>query len=234
MLCPCTSPMTAGGSSVAESDQIVEVAADVDAAGGRQIAGCYGEVANGGQRHREKGLLQTVGEVVLGVVQESPVHGLCDEPAQGHEDCAVARAEDVRMVVGQDTAADTAVGDHQGQECPGVLFAEHGGTRVGAGHLGGVGEKGRDTATQGLTGGCEVRVQGQAIQACDAAWVVASVPDDPEATGIGGGDDHALRSESGQNLVGHHVDHVGHGDGLAQSGRQVDQLVDSPRARCLR
>ncbi|GJF22543.1 hypothetical protein SHO565_31070 [Streptomyces sp. HO565] len=231
---PLHVPDDRGGRRVTEADQVIEVTADVHAVGTRQIPGGDREAGDARQRPRQKGLLQAVGQIVLGVVEQGAVHGLGDQPAQGDEDGTVAGAEGTRMVVGQDAAADPAVGHHQWEEGPGLLVAQRGGLRVVAGHLLGVGEEDRGTGAQHMTRGGEVGVQRQAVEAGDDARVVTPVPGDPQASRVGRGENHALGAEGGQDLVGHHTDHVGGGDGLAQRGRQVDQLVDPSRAGALR
>ena len=81
-LCPCTSPITAAASAV-RGHQVVEVAADLHAPGGGQIAGGRLEAGQRRQRGRQQRRLQAVGQLVLGVVQQGPVQGLRDQPAPG-------------------------------------------------------------------------------------------------------------------------------------------------------
>lgn len=61
------------GGGVAQADEVVEVAADIHAMGGGQVAGGHGDAGDGGEGAWEEGLLEAVGEVVFGVVEAGAV-----------------------------------------------------------------------------------------------------------------------------------------------------------------
>lgn len=64
------------------ADEVVEVAADIDAAGGGEVSRDHLKARDGGQDMRQQGVLQTVGELVFRVVEAGPVQGLGDQPGQ--------------------------------------------------------------------------------------------------------------------------------------------------------
>ncbi len=68
---------------------------------------------------REQGGLQTVRQLVLGVVELGAFQRLCDESAQTGQDRPFVRRERVRLGVGQHTGADRPAGGDQRQVRPG-------------------------------------------------------------------------------------------------------------------
>lgn len=79
------------------------------------------ESGHAGQGVGEQGLLEGVGEAVLGVVEACAVQGLRDEANERREHGAFAGGEGVRMVVGEEEAAEGASGVDQRQEGPGLF-----------------------------------------------------------------------------------------------------------------
>lgn len=69
-----------GGVRFVEADEVVEVAADVHAVRGREIAGGQVQAGDRGQVVGQQGGLQAVGELVLGVVEAGAFQGLGDQP----------------------------------------------------------------------------------------------------------------------------------------------------------
>lgn len=221
---PCTSPMTA---AAVVSVKVVEVAADVHAVAGGQIAGGDVEPGHGGQGVGQQGLLEGVREVVLGVVEACAVQGLGDEPGEGREERALTGGEQVRLVVGEEEAADGVPRAEQRQEGPGVLVGDLRGPGVEAGQFAPVGEERGGTGGQDAAGGREIGVRGHAVELLDDGGVVTAVSDDLDAASVGGGHDHAVGAERGQDPFGDEVDDVLDAEGVGQGGRQGHQQMDA-------
>ncbi|GGW76360.1 hypothetical protein GCM10010320_67980 [Streptomyces caelestis] len=125
-----------GRGRVVQAQDVEEVAADLDAVAGRQIAGGDIEAGQVRQVPGQQGALQFVDESLLGVVEAGAVEGLGDQAGQRGEDGAFVGGEGVRVVVGQDAAAHRPAGDDQREERPGLFAADLGCPGVGADHLG--------------------------------------------------------------------------------------------------
>ncbi len=146
--------------------------------------------------------LEAQGEAVHGVVEPGPVQCLGDQAGEGGEDRSFVGGERVRVVVGEDAAADGPAGDEQRQEGPGAFVAHQGGLGELAGHLLDAGEERRDAGGQHVPGRGDVGAQGQAVEAFDGLLVVAVPAGDLQTAGLGRGEDQAVRTEGGQDLPG--------------------------------
>lgn len=71
-----------GGRALVEADDVVEVAADAQPPGRREVAGGDVQTGHVGEGVGQQGGLQAVGEVVLGVVEPGPVQGLPHQTGQ--------------------------------------------------------------------------------------------------------------------------------------------------------
>ena len=118
-LWPCTSPITAAAVPAGRRHQVVEVAADLHALGGGQIAGGRLDAGQRRQRVRQQGGLQAVRQLVLGVVEAGPLQRLRDQPAEAGQHRPLVRREGVRLGVGENTGADRPPGRDQRQIRPG-------------------------------------------------------------------------------------------------------------------
>ncbi len=74
-----------GDLGVAEPDQVVEVAADVHARGGRHISGRHVQAGQVGECARQQARLQALGELVLDVVETGALERLRDQPGEGDQ-----------------------------------------------------------------------------------------------------------------------------------------------------
>lgn len=131
-----------------EADEVVEVASDVHAVGGREVAGGQVQAGDRGQGVGQQSGLQAVGELVLGVVEAGAFQGLGDQPGDRREDGAFFRGEGVGPVVGEHHRTDGAAGGSQRQECPGGHVVLEGGGGIGALQIGEGGEEGRNAGGQ--------------------------------------------------------------------------------------
>lgn len=141
-----------GGTCGTAADDVVEVAADVRAVAGGQVANGDVKAGDSGQFLRKQTGLQRTGELVLGVVEAGAVQGLCDESGQRGEDRTFSQRERTRAVVGQDQQPDGPAGGNQGEESPGVPVAVAGSIGVGALEIGEAGEEARSRRGQGPRG----------------------------------------------------------------------------------
>ncbi|ODA70523.1 hypothetical protein APS67_005257 [Streptomyces sp. AVP053U2] len=98
------------------------------------------------------------------------------------------------------------------------------GERVGAPQAGEVREEIRDTGGQNLAAG-NVRAQRNGIETVHEPGAVAPVTEDPQAAVLGSHQHHALRAQSGQQLVGGLLDHILHARRLGEGGGQMHQVV---------
>jgi hypothetical protein len=107
-------PAAPGRAAPGQRDQVVPVAADVPAEGGRAVA--HGDVgaAHAGDGAGQHGLLEALGEVLLLFVEHGPHQALRDAAAERDQDGALLGGEAAPVVVEQAHRADRAgLGDQR-------------------------------------------------------------------------------------------------------------------------
>ncbi len=208
-------------------DEVVEVAADVHAAGGRQIAGRRLDAGQRGQRVRQQGLLQPVGQAVLRVVDQGPVQSLGHQSGQAGQDRPFLRGERVRSLVGQDAGAHRPPGGDQRQERPrreAVVGAPPG--RVQALELlPGLEERGHPRP-QDLRAGEPLGERGAVEALGDRRVGIAPMPQHVQPAGPRAEDDQALAAHGRGDLVRDQLHHVPHAHRLGQRAGQAHHPGD--------
>ncbi len=224
-----------GGRVLVQPDHVVEVAADAQPPGGREVAGGDVQTGHPGERVGQQRGLQPVGEVVLGVVEPGAVQCLPHQSRQRREGGPFPRREDVGPPVGEEEGPDGAARGDQRQHGPGghSVLVRHG--RVGLAQFP-VRRPEPGNPRGHHVGAGNGRGQGHAVEVLEELRPVTALPDDLQVAVLGDHHHHALRTQRGHQLVGGLLDHVRHADGLGQGRGQVHQVVQhrgpaGPRGR---
>lgn len=213
-----------GGRVLVETDDVVEVAADAQSPGRREVAGGDVQPRHAREGVGQQGGLQTVGEMVLGVVEPGAVQGLPHQTGQRREGGPLAGREDMGPPVGEQQGADGPAGGDQREHGPGghPVLVRHG--RIGRSELLERRPETGDPRRHDVGAG-DGRGERDAVELLQQLRAVATLPDDPQVAFLRDHHHHALRAQCGHQLVGGLLDHVRHADGLGQGGGQVHQVV---------